>query len=188
VYSNTPVVMPIRNVGAVFVCGPRGSGKSTFANFLGVFTGWRAAETSHVLMRDLARMRARNDERRNSCQLLKEIENQREKYREHLISLGDFVCGVRATYLIDECLRDPNVRIITGVRREREVIGRVCDTRVKGNLRDVWVLMHRSNWIAPLDPWEPKCLGGVPDVKVIVNDNLAALQTAAKELAKELLK
>lgn len=121
----------------IFVIGEARSGKSTAARFLAESMGYECAETSELLIRELAKLySAANGYVGGVETWAKLIAMGKSEFRKELACIGDLCVSFSKTYLIDECLK--RAQIVVGVRRRSEVLG-YFQNHGRQSWKSVWI-------------------------------------------------
>lgn len=95
------------------VCGAPRHGKDTFGQYLADALGTKKGAPSDIIYEELAK--------RRQVSLSELLAVPKEDLRADLVALGDELCSISPTFLVD-ALRKRGVRVVTGVRRVAEAL------------------------------------------------------------------
>jgi hypothetical protein len=172
----------------VFIVGPRGVGKSTFAAALSAELGygWACGEISAEIIKAKAQMLAQVDELNGyaygaSVDALtfwrETLTEKKDAWRPELIALGNFARSIVADYWIQQVLARP-ARICVGVRTADEVVA-----RARRGYADFWIRIERPGHTAPPDNYDPELAQWLAGMFVVSASSVEALQAQAHDYA-----
>ena len=165
----------------IFIVGPAGTGKSTVARAMAEVYVCPAAETSQVLVRNLAELFAAGESGGKPPDYWRQaIDGCKEEYRQALVQLGDLITSLRPSALIEACVGAGGHSVIAGVRRACEIEGYL--TASQSPAKSVWIKVRRPRQ-PPLsnDRYELELFR--PHYEIINDGTLEDLEEMARDLA-----